>query len=145
MEGLELTIEESYQIYVQGKRRSPSRASQVYNQTPYPTEMLRGLKHTLCTTGPRDPTETETELCLGVSWGGPGQQWPQDWQRSVFIPIAKKSNARECLNYRTIALISHASKVMLKLHSVLRIIQQQCTLLQDSFSFLIIFWLILLS
>ena len=38
------------------------------------------------------------------------QQWPQDWKRSVFIPISKKSNAKECSNYRTIALISHASK-----------------------------------
>ena len=43
------------------------------------------------------------------------QQWPQDWKRSVFIPIPKKGNAKECLNYRTIALISHASKVMLKI------------------------------
>ena len=42
------------------------------------------------------------------------QQWPQDWKRSVFIPIPKKGNAKECSNYRTIALISHASKVMLK-------------------------------
>ena len=43
------------------------------------------------------------------------QQWPQDWKRSVFIPIPKRSNAKECSNYRTIALISHASKVMLKI------------------------------
>jgi len=43
------------------------------------------------------------------------QQWPQDWKRSVFIPIPKKSNAKECLNYHTIALISHSSKVMLKI------------------------------
>ena len=43
------------------------------------------------------------------------QQWPQDWKRSVFIPIPKKANAKECLNYCTIALISHASKVMLKI------------------------------
>ena len=42
------------------------------------------------------------------------QQWPQDWKRSVFIPIPKKGNAKECSNYRTIALISHTSKVMLK-------------------------------
>ena len=42
------------------------------------------------------------------------QQWPQDWKRSVFIPIPKKGNAKECSNSRTIALISHASKVMLK-------------------------------
>ena len=43
------------------------------------------------------------------------QQWPQDWKRSVFIPIPKKGNAKECSNYRTIAVISHASKVMLKI------------------------------
>ena len=42
------------------------------------------------------------------------QQWPQDWKRSVFIPIPKKGNAKECSNYCTIALISHTSKVMLK-------------------------------
>ena len=41
------------------------------------------------------------------------QQWPQDWKRSVFIPIPKKGNAKECTSYHTIALISHASKVML--------------------------------
>ena len=43
------------------------------------------------------------------------QQWPQDWERSVFIPILKKGNAKECSNYRTVALISHASNVMLKI------------------------------
>ena len=43
------------------------------------------------------------------------QQWPQDWKLSVFIPIPKKGNAKECSNYRTIALISHASKVMFKI------------------------------
>ena len=43
------------------------------------------------------------------------QQWPKDWKRSVFIPIPKKGNAKECSNYRTIALISHTSKVMLKI------------------------------
>ena len=43
------------------------------------------------------------------------QQWPQDWKRSVFIPIPKKDNAKECSNYHTTALISHASKVMLKI------------------------------
>ena len=46
------------------------------------------------------------------------QQWPQDWKRSVFIPIPKKDNAKECSNYHTIALISHASKVMLKILQV---------------------------
>ena len=43
------------------------------------------------------------------------QQWPQDWKRSVFIPMPKKGNAKECSNYHIIALISHASKVMLKI------------------------------
>ena len=43
------------------------------------------------------------------------QQWPQDWKRAVFIPIPKKANAKECSNYHTIARISHASKVMLKI------------------------------
>ena len=43
------------------------------------------------------------------------QQWPQDWKRSVFIPIPKKGNAKECSNYCTIALILHVNKVMLKI------------------------------
>ena len=43
------------------------------------------------------------------------QQWPQDWKRSVFIPVTKKGNAKECSNYHTIGLISHTSKVMLKI------------------------------
>ena len=43
------------------------------------------------------------------------QQWPQDWKRSVFIPILKKDNSKECLNYCTIALISHTRKVILKI------------------------------
>ena len=43
------------------------------------------------------------------------QQWPQDWKRSVFVPIPNKGNAKECSNYHTIALISHASEVMFKI------------------------------
>ena len=50
------------------------------------------------------------------------QQWPQDWKRSVFIPIPKKGNAKECSNYHTIALISHTSKVM---HKILQVRLQQ--------------------
>ena len=46
---------------------------------------------------------------------GKTQQWPQDWKRSVFIPIPKKGNAKECSNYLTVALFSHPSKVMLKI------------------------------
>ena len=49
---------------------------------------------------------------------GKTQQWPQDWKRSVFIPIPKKGNAKEFSNYCTIALFSHASKVMLKILQV---------------------------
>ena len=51
------------------------------------------------------------------------QQWPQDWKRSVFIPISKKGNAKECWNYCTTALISHTSKAMLK---ILQARLQQC-------------------
>ena len=43
------------------------------------------------------------------------QQWPQDWQRSVFLPVPKKANAKESSNFHTVALISHAGKVMLKI------------------------------
>ena len=50
-----------------------------------------------------------------VSTVSPSQQWPQDWKRSVFIPIPKKGNNKECSNYRILVLISHASKVMLKI------------------------------
>ena len=46
---------------------------------------------------------------------GKTQQWPQDWKKSVFIPVPKKGNAKECSNYHTITLISQASKVMLKI------------------------------
>ena len=46
------------------------------------------------------------------------QQWPQDWKRSVFIPVPKKGNAKECSNYHTIALISHAGKLMFKILQV---------------------------
>ena len=51
------------------------------------------------------------------------QQWPQDWERSDFIPNPKKGNAKECSNYHTIALISHASKVMVE---ILQAMSQQC-------------------
>ena len=54
-------------------------------------------------------------LCSICQQIGKSQQWPQDWKRSVSIPIPNKGNAKECSNYCTIALISHASKVMLKI------------------------------
>ena len=59
-----------------------------------------------------DTVEVLQSICQQI-WKT--QQWPQDWKRSVFIPIPKKGNAEECSNYCTIALISHTSKVMLKI------------------------------
>src|SRR5574337_466846 len=59
-----------------------------------------------------DAVKVLHSICQQI-WKTP--QWPQDWKRSVFIPIPKKGNAKECSNYCTIALISHASKVMLKI------------------------------
>ena len=59
-----------------------------------------------------DAVKVQHSICQHI-WKT--QQWPQDWNRSVFIPIPKKSNVKACSNYCTIALISHASKVMLKI------------------------------
>ena len=63
------------------------------------------------------------------------QQWSQDWEMSAFIPIPKKSKAKECSNYHTIALISHASKVMLKILQarLQQYINQELTYVQDGF------------
>ena len=65
-------------------------------------------------------TCTLTGILLSLQYGlqqiWKTHQWPQDWKRSVFIPIPKKGNVKECSNYGTIVLISHASKVMLKIH-----------------------------
>ena len=69
-----------------------------------PAELLKILKD--------DVVKVLHSICQQI-WKP--QQWPQDWQRSVFILIPKKGNAKECSNYCTIALISHASKVMLKI------------------------------
>ena len=60
------------------------------------------------------PNSSSQDLLLGE----PKQQWPQDWKRSVFIPIPKKGNVKECSNYSIIALISHASKAMIKILQV---------------------------
>ena len=68
-----------------------------------PVELFQILKD--------DAVKVLHSICQQIS---KTQQWPQDWKRSVFIPIPKRGNAKECSNYRTIALISHASKVMLK-------------------------------
>ena len=69
-----------------------------------PIELFQILKH--------DAVKVLHSICQHI-WKT--QQWPQDWKRSVFITIPKKGNAEVCSNYRTIALISHASKVMLKI------------------------------
>ena len=69
-----------------------------------PVELLQILKD--------DAVKVMHSLCQQI-WKT--QQWPQDWKRPVFIPIPKKGSAKECSNYCTIALISHASKVMLKI------------------------------
>ena len=69
-----------------------------------PVELFRILKD--------DAVKVLHSICQQI-WKT--QQWPQDWKRSVFIPIPKKDNTKECSNYGTIALISHTSKVMLKI------------------------------
>ena len=69
-----------------------------------PVELFQILKD--------DAVEVLHSICQQI-WKS--QQWPQDWKRSDFIPIPKKGNAKECSNYRTITLISHASKEMLKI------------------------------
>ena len=69
-----------------------------------PVELFQSLKD--------DAVKVLHSICQQI-WKT--QQWPQDWKRSVFIPIPKKGNAKECSNYGTIALISHASKVMFKI------------------------------
>ena len=68
-----------------------------------PVELLQILKD--------DTVKVMHSICQQI-WKT--QQWPQDWKRSVFTPVSKKGNAKECSNYHTIVLISHASKVMLK-------------------------------
>ena len=68
-----------------------------------PVELFQILKD--------DAVKVQHSICQQI-WKT--QQWPQDWKKVSFIPIPKKGNAKECSNYRTIALISHASKVMLK-------------------------------
>ena len=69
-----------------------------------------GIPVELCQILKDDSAKVLHSICQQTST----QQWPQDWKRSVFIPIPKKGNPKECSNYCTIALISHASKVMLK-------------------------------
>ena len=71
-----------------------------------------GIPVELCQILKDDTVKVLQSICQQI-WKT--QQWPQDWKRSVFIPISKKGNAKECSNYRTTALISHTSKVMLKI------------------------------
>ena len=74
-----------------------------------PAELFQVIKDDLCW---HDAMKVLHSICQQI-WNT--QQWPQDWKSSVFIPFPKKGNAKECSNYRTIASISHASKVMLKI------------------------------
>ena len=69
-----------------------------------PAELIQILKD--------DAVKVLHSICQQI-WKS--QQWPQDWKRSIYIPIPKKGNAKECSNYHTIAPVSHASKVMLKI------------------------------
>ena len=75
-----------------------------YRFLPFPAELFKILKD--------DAVEVLYSICQQI-WKT--QQWPQDWKRSIFISVPKKSNAKECSNYHTIAFTSHASKVMLKI------------------------------
>ena len=72
----------------------------------------KGIPDELCQIVKDDAIKVLHSICQEI-WKT--QQWPQGWKRSVFIPIPKKGNAKECSNYCTIALISHASKLMLKI------------------------------
>ena len=72
-----------------------------------PVELFQILKN--------DAMKVLHSICHQI---GKTQQWPQDWKRSVFIPIPKKGNAKECSNYHTIALISHSRKAVLKILQV---------------------------
>ena len=69
-----------------------------------------GILAELCQILKVDAVKVLNSICQQI---GRTQQWPQDWKRSVFIPIPKKGNAKECSNYYTIAFIPHSSKVML--------------------------------
>ena len=71
-----------------------------------------GIPAELCQILKDDAVKVLHSICQQI-WKT--QHWPQDWKRSVFIPIPRKGNAKECSNYRTIVLISHASRVMLKI------------------------------
>ena len=77
-----------------------------------PVELFQNLKD--------DAVKVLHSICQQI---GKTQQWPQDWERSVFIPIPREGNAKECSNYHTIVLISHTSQVMLK---ILQARLQQC-------------------
>ena len=84
-----------------------SQANKVSGGNGIPVELFQILKD--------DVVNVLHSICQQIS---KTQQWPQDWKKSVFIPIPKKGNAKECSNYHTIALISHASKVMFKMLQV---------------------------
>ena len=82
----------------------PLPLTQSKNASQIPVELFQILKD--------DAVKVLHSICQQI-WKT--QQWPQNWERSVFISIPKKGNAKECSNYHTTALISHASKIMLKI------------------------------
>ena len=84
--------------------RAPAPVGEASGGDGIPVELFRILKD--------DAVKVLHSICQQI-WKN--QQWPQDWKMSVFIPIPKKGNAKEGSNYHTIALISHASKVMLRI------------------------------
>ena len=88
------------------KKRWQEYSKELYKKDPdeIPAELLQILKD--------DAVKVLHSICQQI-WKT--QRWPQDWKRSVFIPIPKKGNAKECSNYCTVALISYISKVILKI------------------------------
>ena len=89
-----------------------SHGHKIYHLITFKASGGDGIPAELCQILKDDAVKVLHSICQQIR---KTQQWPQDWKRSVFIPIPKKANAKECSNYCTITLISHASKVMLKI------------------------------
>ena len=96
--------EKSFYFIKKKKKKESITMNKTSGGDRIPVELLQIMKD--------DSVKVVHSICQQI-WKT--QQWPQDWKKSVFIPIPKQGNAKECSNYCTIALISHASKVMLKI------------------------------
>ena len=94
----------AFNLGFQKERESVIPSLYLHSQREIPVELFQILKD--------EAVKVMYSICQQI-WKT--QQWPQDWKMSVFIPIPKKGNAKECSNYHTIALILHSSKVMLKI------------------------------